>query len=126
MKPHKPEHADLGAFQSLNPFASAWNGSAAGAIEKSAAFFGKSMRALQQESIRFMTRRIEDNLKAAEQFGACRNVPDFLAAQQKWFADMTHAYSQEWARCSEIMAEAAHEDGGQAPAEPSGHRHHAH
>ena len=121
MKSHKPDYAVHG-----NPFASAWNDSAAGAIEKSTAFFGKSVRALQQESIRFMTRRIEDNLKAAEQFGACRNVPDFLAAQQKWFADMTHAYSQEWARCSEIMAEAAHDDAEPAPVERSERRPHAH
>ncbi len=107
MKTHKSE-------QSANPFEAAFNGPMGGALEKSASIFGKGVHTLQQESIKFMTRRFEDNMKAAEQFGACRSLPDFFAAQQKWFADMTRAYSEEWARYSELMTDALHD------AEPAG------
>jgi hypothetical protein len=110
------------AAQSVNPFGAVWNGTMDGVMEKSASLFGKNMQTLQQESVRFVSKRIEDNLKTAQQLGACRSVPDFLAVQQKWFADMAHAYSQEWTRCSELMSEAmqGHEkvSNGDRPARP--------
>jgi hypothetical protein len=89
------------------------NGAVAEAMEKSASAVGKSMRTFQQEGVKFMTRRIEDNMKAVEQFGTCRTLPDFLVAQQKWFADTARAYNEEWVRCGELMTE-VFEDGVKA------------
>jgi len=109
MKVHKSDHSVRGELEA-NPFASALNGSMAEAMERSASVFGKGMRTLQQESVKFMSRRFEDNVEAAKRFSACRSLPDVFAAQQKWFADMTHAYSKEWVRCSELMTDALQKD----------------
>jgi len=110
MKAHKSDHPLRGELAAANPFASALNGSMAEAMERSASVFGNGMRTLQRESVKFMTRRFENNMKAAMRFSACRSLPDMFAAQQKWFADMTHAYSGEWVRCSELMTDALQKD----------------
>jgi len=73
------------------------------ALEKSASVFGKGMRTFQEEGLKFFNRRMEDNAKAARNFATCKTLPDIFAAQQKWFADMTRAYSDEWTRYSELM-----------------------
>ena len=83
------------------------------AMRRGASVIGRSVSTFQQEGMRFATRRLEQNVKAIEQFGACKSLPDLLSAQQRWFADMTRAYSEEWARCSELMTEMLHENGKQ-------------
>jgi len=92
-----------------NPFLSTLSGPMAGAVGRGASMLGRSVGTLQQESLRFMTRRFEQNIKAVEQFGACKSLPDLFAAQQKWLAETTRAYSEEWARCGELMTEMLHE-----------------
>ncbi len=110
MTVHKSGHPLRRELAAANPFGSALNGSMAEAMERGASVFGTGMRTLQQESVKFMTRRFEDNVQAAKRFSACRSLPDVFAAQQKWFADMTHAYSEEWVRCSELMTDALQKD----------------
>ncbi len=108
---HKPNQSTTGAAApAANAFASAVNGAVAEAMEKGTSAFAKSMRTFQQEGAKFMARRIEGNMKAAEQFGACRTLPDFLAAQQNWFADTARAYNEEWVRCGELMTEVFEDD----------------
>jgi hypothetical protein len=82
-----------------------------GAMERGANIFGKSVRTLQEESMRFLSRRMEDNAKAAKEIAACRSVPDLLVAQQKWFADTARAYGEEWVRCNELVTEMLEENG---------------
>lgn len=113
MKHHKSTHAS-GDPAVSNPFQSALNGPMAEAMGRGASTFGRSVSTLQQEGMRFMTRRLEQNVKAIEQFGACKSLPDLLSAQQRWFAEMTRAYSEELARCGELMTEVLHENGGRA------------
>jgi len=72
---------------------------------KGASMFGRSLATMQKESLRFFNERLEDNMKAVEEFGACKSLPDLLAAQQKWFASTTRAYAEEWQRCSELMTD---------------------
>jgi hypothetical protein len=84
------------------------------AFAKGASLFGRSFATMQKESLRFTTQRIEENMKAVEEFGACKTWPDLLAAQQRWFAGMTRAYSEEWQRCGELMNDMAHEASGEA------------
>ena len=116
MKHEKPPraHEDL-------PFSAAFGSpigsSFADALGKGASMFGRSFATMQKESMRFMTQRIEDNMKAVETFGACRSLPDLFAAQQRWFADMTRAYSEEWQRYSEMMTEMARENSEDAETE---------
>ena len=102
----KPSPSNDRPASEANAFGAALNGAVAEAMEKSLAVFGKGMRSFQQEGLKFMTRRIELNMKAAEQFGACRTLPDLIAAQQKWFAETSRAYNEELTRCGELMTEA--------------------
>jgi hypothetical protein len=109
MKTDRPEHL-AHEDAPANAFTVMFNGSA-GAVERSASLFGKSMRSLQEESMRFLTRRMEDNAKAAKEIVACRSFPDLLAVQQKWFADTARAYGEEWLRCGELVTEMLEESG---------------
>lgn len=111
MKTNKSDHAHAsdtpaGAFAMLN-------GPAADAMEKSAAMFGKSMKVFQQEGMRFLTQRLEDNAKAAKEFAACANLSDVLSLQQKWFAGLSRAYGEEWVRYGELMIDIFEKDEGE-------------
>ena len=116
MKHHKPPQPHE-EFPLAYPFANATNNPLAEAMGKGASFFGRSFSTLQKEGLRFMNERIQENMKAAETFGACRSLPDLFAAQQRWFADMARAYTDEWQRCSALMSEMAQEkaEEGEAP-----------
>jgi hypothetical protein len=83
----------------------------AGALGRGASMFGRSFATLQKEGMRFFNQRLEDNVKAVEAFGSCKSLPDLFAVQQKWFADTTRAYLEEWQRCSELMSDMARETG---------------
>jgi hypothetical protein len=95
MKQHRPSH-----FQEDMPVPPM-----AEAFGRGASVFGRSFATLQKEGVRFLNQRLEDNVKAAEEFGSCKSLPDLFAAQQKWFADATRAYLEEWQRCSELMSD---------------------
>jgi hypothetical protein len=75
--------------------------------------FGERMWKLQQESVRFMGERFEDNMKTLQRLTACKTLPDLLAAQQKWFADTAQAYGKEWGRCADMMTEAPDNGSGE-------------
>ena len=96
------------------PLATPINASFAEAMGKGASLLGRSFATLQKEGLRFMNQRLEENLKAVESFGACRSLPDLFAAQQRWFADMTRAYTTEWQRYGELMSEMASEEAASA------------
>jgi hypothetical protein len=64
---------------------------------------GERILKLQQEGIRFMGERFEDNMKTLQCLSSCKSFPDLLAAQQKWFAETAQAYGEEWSRFSELM-----------------------
>jgi hypothetical protein len=83
-------------------------------LGKNVSAFGERIWKLQQESIRFLGERFEDNMKAMQRLTACRSLPDVLAAQQKWFAEAAQAYGEEWSRCADLMTDAlknGHDDG---------------
>lgn len=124
MTPHKTSHPT--SSPAANPFASVLTGPLAGAMEKSATIFGKGLRRMQQEGLKFMTRRIEDNMKAAEKFGTCRSVPDLLAAQQQWLSDTARAYNEEWTRCSELMVDLTRDTSEPANGAAGEHSRHPH
>jgi hypothetical protein len=109
MKHDKPEHAP----RTPSPADMFTSMLTTDALERSASVFGKGMRTFQEEGLKFWNRRIEDNAKAVRQFAACKSLPDVFAAQQKWFADMTRAYSEEWARYSELMTGIFEEEEGE-------------
>ncbi|NOT40510.1 MAG: phasin family protein [Alphaproteobacteria bacterium] len=105
MKHHKPSQ-----FHEDTPFAAPMTE----VFGKGASMFGRSFATLQKEGLRFFNQRLEDNVKAAEEFGSCKSLPDLFAAQQKWFAGMTSAYAEEWQRCSELMSDTMRDTGEEA------------
>lgn len=110
MKSHRSEHRGRSQHsQHDNPIASVLSGSMLGA-ERQAAVLNKGIRTFREESVRFMTRRLEDNLRAFERMSGCRSLPDLLVAQQQWLADTARAYTEEWARYGELMTDALHEE----------------
>ena len=106
MKHEKPPHAH--EAQTFAAFTTPLN----------ASVFGRTFATMQKESLRFLNQRLEDNMKAVEEFGACRSLPDYVATQQRWFAGLTRAYVEEWQRCSELMAEMTREGAAETTAEP--------
>lgn len=96
----------------------------ADAFGRGATMMSRSLAAMQRESVRFMNKRLEDNMRVAGEMGACRNLPDMLALQQKWLAGLTRAYADEWQRYNELMAEIVSGDAEEpGPAAANGSRH---
>ena len=120
MKHEKPPraHEDLPLS---TVFGSTMGSSVTDVLGKGASIFGRSFATMQKEGMRFAKQRLDDNIKAVEAFGACRSLPDFFAAQQRWFADMTRAYSEEWLRYSEMMTEMSRENSDEAEGENRKH-----
>ena len=104
MKSQKPERR--AALNARGAFASVLNGPVVEAMERQASLAGSNLRAFQEESLKFMTRRFEENTKAVQELSACKSWPEVFAVQQRWFADMTRAYGEEWMRFSELMTSA--------------------
>jgi uncharacterized protein HemX len=123
--PRKPEsemkHQKPDQFHEETAFPSAFAAPVAEAFGKGATMFGRSFTTMQKESVRFVNQRLEDNMKAVETFASCKNLPDLFAAQQKWFADMTRAYTAEWQRYGEMMTEMARENTEDVEAEMRKH-----
>lgn len=80
------------------------------AFGKNVSAFGERVLKLQQEGIRFMGERFEDNVKTLQRLSSCKSFPDLLAAQQKWFAETAQAYGEEWSRCSDLLTKTENGD----------------
>lgn len=100
MKLHKHHQ-----FQEDSAIASPFAAPMTEAFGHGASVLGRSFTTFQKEGLRFFNERLEHNVKAAEEFGACKSLPDLFAAQQKWFAVMTRAYLEEWQRCGALMTD---------------------
>jgi len=98
-----------------NPFGPAFSVSLADAVGKGASVFGRGFASMQQEGLRLMNQRFEDNIKAASEVGTCKSLPDLLAVQQKWLANMTRAYADEWHRYNVLMTDLVRGNGIATP-----------
>ena len=104
MKQQKVSH-DRDEVPVGNPFGPSFSVSLADAVGKGASVFGRGFASMQQEGLRFMNERFEDNIKAASEMGSCKSLPDLIAVQQKWLAGMTRAYTDEWHRYNLLMTD---------------------
>lgn len=123
MKNQKSVHADEDTVIS-NPFLPEVGVPMTEVMSRRASVFGRGISTLQHESMRFMTRRFEQNMKAIEQFGACKSLPDLIAAQQHWFSEMANAYTEELAKCGELMKELLSDGTGEEGKDPGPKRYH--
>jgi len=72
------------------------------AFERGAQVWGENLRLYQDETVRFVTERLEHDTKMFEQLGRSRSMFDLLSIQQKWLSQATRAYSEELMRLSRI------------------------
>lgn len=77
----------------------------ASAFERGAQVLGESIRMYQDETVRFMTERLEHDTQMLERLGKSRSMFDLFALQQQWFNAATRAYSDEWMRLSKLTAD---------------------
>ncbi|MFN9163303.1 MAG: phasin family protein [Alphaproteobacteria bacterium] len=93
------------AEKAKTPFGPVPGATFADVVGRSASVPGRSISSMQQESVRFMNQRLEDNMKAASEIGNCKSLPDLMALQQNWFATMTRAYAEEWHRYTTLLSD---------------------
>ncbi len=56
---------------------------------------GKNMRVYQDETVRFVTERLEHDTATLEQLGKSRSVLDLFAIQQRWLCAETRRSSYD-------------------------------
>jgi hypothetical protein len=79
------------------------NGSMASAMAHNRAMFEKSIRAMQEEALRFINRQLEENANAIESCQECENLADLLALQHKWLTHSIVDFYDEGARMGETL-----------------------
>ena len=79
------------------------NGSLANAMAQNRSMFERSIRAFQEEALRFINRQLEENASAIEHCQECENIADLLSLQQKWLAHTIVDFYDESARMGETM-----------------------
>lgn len=70
----------------------------------------KMLHAMQEESLRFVNRRLEHTSHAIESSRDCHGVSGLMAVQQEWMLELAHDYADQTKRFAELMRELA-EDG---------------
>ena len=76
------------------------------AFERGAQVLGENLRIYQDETVRFVTERLEQDTQMLEQLGKSRSMFDLFTVQQKWLSAATRAYSEEFMRLSKLTGDA--------------------
>ncbi|MBI1213441.1 MAG: hypothetical protein GC190_18420 [Alphaproteobacteria bacterium] len=95
---------------------SALNDAFVTAFERGAAAMGENLRMYQDETVRFVTERLEHDTQAFEELGKSRSIFDLLAVQHRWLNATTRAYTDEWVRLSRMTSGATERAVGHARA----------
>ena len=96
------------------PMSSTLSDAFVSAFERGAQMFGENLRMYQDETVRFVTERLEHDTHLFEQLGQSRSMFDLLSLQQRWLSATTRAYSEEWMRLSRLANGAAQRSAGEA------------
>lgn len=79
------------------------NGSLANAMAHNRSMFERSVKAMQEETLRFINRQLEENANAIESCQECENIADLMALQHKWLVHTIVDFYDESARMGETM-----------------------
>ncbi|HWE06027.1 MAG TPA: hypothetical protein VG274_04915 [Rhizomicrobium sp.] len=96
--------------QSLLDAFDAFGGPMARVMEHNRTMLQKMMHAVQEESLKFVNRRLEHTGHAIESSRDCQGVSGLLAIQQEWMLDFARDYAEHTRRFAELMGELV-EDG---------------
>jgi polysaccharide deacetylase 2 family uncharacterized protein YibQ len=79
------------------------NNSMIKAMDQNRAIMQNLMKAMQEESLRFMNMRLEHTTRAFERGRECQGFSQFLALQQDWLMDAARDYAELNKRFSEVL-----------------------
>ena len=79
-------------------------------MEQNRAMLQKMVHAMQEESLKFVNRRLEHTSHAIECCRDCQGVSGLMAVQQEWMLDFARDYTEQTKRFTELVRELA-EDG---------------
>jgi len=80
------------------------------AMEQNRAIFQKMVQAVQEESLKFVNRRLEHTSQAIESSRDFQGLAGLMAVQQGWMLDFARDYADQTKRFADLMRELA-EDG---------------
>lgn len=109
MKPgasHARHRAGLMAFDAFDIL----GGPMARVMDQNRMIFQRMIHAMQEESLRFVNRRLEHTSHAIESSRECHGVSGLMAVQHEWILDFARDYAEQTKRFAELMRELA-EDG---------------
>jgi hypothetical protein len=72
------------------------------AIERGAALLGDNVRNLQNETARFLSRRVESDMQAMQDMARSRSLIELFGVQQRWFSTLARDYSEEMIRFARV------------------------
>jgi hypothetical protein len=79
------------------------------AVEHGAKLLGNNIRAIQDETARFVSHRVERDMAAMEEIARSRSLMELFSVQQRWLTNLTNDYSKGLMRLSRITGAAAEE-----------------
>jgi len=113
---HRSTSAALKAFD-------AFNGPLVRALDQNRQIFERMVHAMQEESLKFVNRRLEHTSRAIEGARECQGVSGLLAVHQEFLMDMAFDYANQTRRFAEIMHEMTDEAGRRVPGNGNGIEH---
>jgi len=84
------------------------------AIERNRTMAQQLMRAMQEESLRFVNTRLERTGRVIERSRDCQGVPALMALQHDWLMDIARDYAELNKRFGEVLREATEQSTAQA------------
>lgn len=85
----------------------AFNGPLARMIDHNRAVFQKMLSAMQEESLRFVNRRLEHTGRALENYRDCQGVTGLMNVQQEFLMDLARNYAEQTRRFADLVRELA-------------------
>lgn len=74
------------------------------AIDQNRVIAQNFLRAMQEESLRFMNARIEHTSQTFERSRECQGISAFIALQHDWLMEMAHDYAELNKRCGDLFS----------------------
>lgn len=66
------------------------------------AAFESGFKEYSEETLAFLTKRLEHNSEAIEECRTCKDVGGLVGAQQKWLMELAHDYLDEAVRINDV------------------------
>jgi hypothetical protein len=82
------------------------------ALKRSADLVGNNVRTIQDQTTRFVSRRMERDMEAMEEIARSRSLLELFGIQQKWLSGVASDYSDEMIRLARLAGSAIEDSVG--------------